>query len=179
MDNLEDFIRKNKAGFDLESPNDEVWQNIQASRKTAQKPSKQVWMFPAKIMRIAASITILCLAAFGTYKLISTDANPIATTENSLPNNLAELDQYYEQQVGLYMSQVEKVITDKEILNSVKKDLELLDKEKKSLFDEYGNQIDDEQVIQALISTYRMKIQVLEDILTLMNENNDQKNNSI
>lgn len=179
MDNLEDFIRKNKASFDSETPSEGVWKNIKAARKSAPKPTKQIWMFPAKIMRIAASIAILCLAAFGTYKLISKETPATVSAERNLPNNLAELDQYYEQQVGMYMAEVEKVITDTTILNSIKQDLKLLDKEKSSLFDEYGNQIADEQIVQALISTYRMKIQVLEDILTLMNENNDQPDKKI
>ena len=179
MDNLEDFIRKNKASFDTETPKDELWDKINANRKKDNIPTKQVWMFPAKIMRIAASVAILCLAAFGTYKLIDKDQPQTTSTEINLPNEVAELDQYYEKQVGLYMSQVEKVITDEELLADIKQDLELLDKEKTELFDEYGNAIDDQQILQALISTYRMKIQVLEDILTLMNENNENDHNKI
>lgn len=179
MDDLEDFIRKNKASFDTGTPKDELWDKINANRKKDHILTKQVWMFPAKIMRIAASIVILCLAAFGTYKLIDTEKPQTTSAEINLPNEVAELDQYYEKQVGIYMSQVEKVITDEELLADIKKDLKLLDKEKTELFDEYGNAIDDQQVLQALISTYRMKIQVLEDILTLINENNDTQNKNI
>jgi hypothetical protein len=179
MDNLEKFIKNNKEQFNLEEPRADMWDKINKDRKKVVKPAKQRFIMPYKSMRLAASVLILALAAFGTYKLVSPEKETIAAVETvestKLPQELREMDHYYEAQVNSYVSQVKNVIQDEEIIKDIENDLALLNQEKEQLFKDYGTEIDEEEVVQALISTYRMKIQILEDILKLLNEQNDEQ----
>ena len=181
MDNLEDFIKNNREGFNCEKPSTDVWKRIQAERKETEttpisKGKRAV--VPMQIMKMAASFLILALAAFGGYKLMnetSTDGESVVSHTENLPVELVELDQYYESQVRMSLTQVNKLIADTSIINEVKEELQLLDKEKGKLFEEYGDEMDDKQVVEALMSTYRMKLQVLENILSLLKENENEE----
>ena len=175
MDNLEKFIKDNKKQFNLEEPRPEVWNKIQEHRKPKRESTKQRFILPYKVMRLAASVLILALAAFGTYKLVSPQETVVVSNSESLPQELIEMDHYYESQVNSYVTQVKTIIQDEDILKDIENDLALLNSEKEQLFKDYGTEIDEEQVVQALISTYRMKIQILEDILKLLNEHHDEQ----
>ncbi len=179
MDNLEDFIKKNRGEFDGESPTPEVWKRIQAERKPAvpiQQPKrKNTW----RVMRIAASFLILALAAFGTYKLVTPDEPMTLATELSEDINMGEMDAYYQKQVNLSLTKVENLLGDKAIIDEVKAELQLLDDEKKQLLKELHEDTDKKEVVQALMNTYRMKLQVLENILSLLDEDQNEDNQSI
>jgi len=107
--------------------------------------------------------------------MTSTDGESVVSHTENLPVELVELDQYYESQVRMSLTQVNKLIADTSIINEVKEELQLLDKEKGKLFEEYGDEMDDKQVVEALMSTYRMKLQVLENILSLLKENENEE----
>ncbi|MBT8327802.1 MAG: hypothetical protein KJP21_08760 [Bacteroidia bacterium] len=175
MDNLEKFIKENKEQFNLEEPRADMWDKINKDRQKENIATKRRFILPYKSMRLAASILILALAAFGTYKLVSPEIVPVVAESTNLPQELIEMDHYYEAQVNTYVSQVKNVVHDEELLEEIENDLALLNIEKEQLFKDYGTEIDDEEVVQALISTYRMKIQILEDILKLLNEHNNEQ----
>lgn len=182
MDNLEDFIKNNKGEFDREDPRDEIWQRIseQRSKNKTIPIKKGNQRAPLQMMKWAASLLLLATLGYMAYKISapSTPDEIVATTEAS--NDLVELDAYYEKQVSMSFTQIEKIVADTAILREVKEELDILDKEKAHLFAEYGKELDDKQVIEALMSTYRMKLEVLENILSLLNENsNDEKDLSI
>ncbi len=170
MDNLEKFIKDHKSEFDVETPRTELWDQLNQKRGKT-KPTKRISMFPYKTLRIAASIVILAFAVYGAYNLFApTPTETTASTEVTLPAELVELDQYYEGQVKVQFTKVNQLIDDEEILDDIKSDLEMLNDEKVALMEEYGTHIDDEEVVEALINTYRMKIHILEDILSIINE---------
>ncbi|PCJ64961.1 MAG: hypothetical protein COA58_11865 [Bacteroidetes bacterium] len=186
MDNLEDFIKKNKGEFDSKTPSPDLWNRIKEEREEEKvipiATGKRAGI-PMQIMRVAASFLILALAAFGGYQLLNDSNNEMdneVTLETSnLPTELVELDQYYESQVTVSLTQINLIISDTSILNEVKSELKMLDDEKGKLFSEYGKEMDDQQIVEALMNTYRMKLQVLENILSLLNENENEADLSI
>lgn len=179
MDNLEDFIKNNKGEFDQESPAPDMWKRIQAERKPAapiQQPKRNnTW----RVMKIAASFLILALAAFGTYKLANPDASTTVVADAQEDVNMGEMDAYYQKQVSLSLTKVENLLGDEAIINEVKAELQLLDEEKKQLLQELQKDTDKKEVVQALMNTYRMKLQVLENILSLLDEDENEENQSI
>jgi hypothetical protein len=181
MDNLEKFIKDNKEKFNSETPRPELWAKLNEKRAPKKAQRKQIYMIPYRAMKIAAGIAILALATFGGYKLFTeqTTTPQLVVEESTLPTELVELDQYYEAQVNVYFTKVNQRIVDPEVLDDIKKDLDLLNEEKTALFEEYGTEIDDEEIIEALISTYRMKIQILEDILNIIIEQDDDNEQAI
>ena len=182
MDNLENFIKENRQELDIKTPSDQVWAKIAEQRQQdVQTQSKVVPMYGIyKIMRVAASVIILALAAFGIYNLVpQTKDVDMAATTAPLPMEVVEMDQYYEQQVATQVVAVEQLLEDPELLADIKSDLELLNKEKNQLMGEFSQEIDNQELMEALAATYRMKLQVLENILEMIKEDNHEDQKSI
>lgn len=183
MDNLEDFIKKNKGEFDNKTPAPDMWKRIQAEQaidKVVEMPARNRPKFPMQAMKMAASFLILALAAFGTYKLVVTDEpSKSLTTESADEFNIAEVDAYYQKQVNVSLVKVEALIENEEILNEVREELKILDSEKARLMTDYDSDSDKKEVVQALMNTYRMKLQVLENIVSLLDEEENEENQSI
>ncbi|MFY0644306.1 MAG: hypothetical protein JXR19_07550 [Bacteroidia bacterium] len=180
MDNLEKFIKENRANLDQKSPSKELWSKISEQRESEAKTKVVPMRMGYKIMKVAAGLLILALAAFGVYNLIPNDSTvAVEQSEPRLPIEVMEMDQYYERQVASYVVQVEQVIDDAEILEDIKNDLELLNQEKSHLMGEFRDEIDNQELMEALVATYRMKLQVLENILGMINEENHEDQKSI
>ena len=190
MDNLEDFIKNNKTELNKQAPSPDVWKRIKAERDADReaenvipigKPKRAA--LPMQIMRMAASFLILALAAFGGYKLLDTppieEATAAIHAELDLTDEVSELDQYYESQVSGQFAKVESLIANDEILSEVREELEMLDKEKSKLLSDYDKNRNDKEIVQALMNTYRMKLNVLENIISLLNENENEEEQSI
>lgn len=178
MDNLEKFIRDNRTSFDQNEPPKDLWDKIDKERSKPHR-APRLSIRPIRAMRIAASIAILLLAGFGGYKLLSPDSQPAVAidqpaTEQILPAEIVEMDRYYEEQVNAYYTQLNTLIEDQEVMDEIKADLDILNQEKQRLFEEYGTEVSNEEVIEALINTYRMKTQVLENILSLIKEQENE-----
>ena len=183
MDNLEDFVNKNRGEFDAQSPRPELWDRIKESKEehkdvvqlTPKKAPYQVW----QSMKIAASIAILFLAAFGGYKLL--EDNPAYTVvrttgQEELTSEMAELDSYYENQIRGQYIKVESLVASDEILEEIRNELEILDAEKAKLIEDYDRNANTQEIVEALMNTYKMKLDVLENILSLLNETENENN---
>lgn len=186
MDNLEDFIKKNKEGFNTKSPSPDVWNRIREEQREEEvipiSKGKRASM-TMQVMRMAASFLILALAAFGGYKLLESPTSNgdaiVQNQESSFSNEVAELDQYYESQVKGQFAKVEGLIASDEILEEIKAELDILDNEKSKLLSDYEKNTNDKEIVEALMNTYRMKLNVLENIIKLLNENEHEEDQSI
>lgn len=178
MDNLEEFIKNNKGQFDDDAPSPDIWNRIQAERKPTlpmvEPQSNQTF----RVLKIAASFLILALAAFGSYKLAAPSKITVATIDGA-PTHLAEMDAYYQKQVSMSLTKVEAILDDTKIVEEVKNELQLLDIEKAKLLDDYTQNTNKKEVVEALINTYRMKLQVLENIVSLLDNTENEKDQSI
>ena len=135
------------------------------------------------IMRMAASFLILALAAYGGYTLLQGPNTEIVSSneefQNSLTGEIAQLDQYYEGQVGGKFTQVKLLIEDEQIVAEVSEELQLLDAEKRKLINDINDKPNKKELVEALMTTYRMKLEVLENIINLLDENPNETNQSI
>lgn len=165
--NLEDFIKENREQFDSHEPSPKIWEKIEQERNEPKAKTVRMWRRP---MRIAAAITVLALAVFVGTQI----SGPKATVANNFPSELNEIDRYYENQVTAYLTQVNEATSDQQILTAIQEDIDALDTEKLELLSEVTDGTADQRVIQALLSTYRKKIEVLEDILNLLTEENNE-----
>jgi hypothetical protein len=65
-----------------------------------------------------------------------------------------------------------------DVANDMKKDLAELDSVYRNLKKDLGDNIANEEIINAMIQNYRMKLQILEDIKQALNQNNSIKSPS-
>jgi len=167
MDRLEEYIRKNRDDLDKYEPSPEVWRGI---RKDMNRGRREL----VRWLSVAAMIAVI----LGTAALF------YVTNHNKTHPELVESEIYYNNLINDLFSQATPLLTgypdlEKELLTDMSQIDSICADIKKDLRDNVDNQ----EVIEALISNYRIKTQILEEMLEALrqNENNTEKktNNAI
>jgi hypothetical protein len=174
MDKLEEHIRKNREDLDRYSPPEGIWKGVSKRLKSRTFSTRQ-WL------SIAALITVILGTAVIFFKpqYRWSDRNDQAGQTDELaqfPPQLRETEVYYNNLVNTLYTKATPLLTkNPEIRKELNNDLSHLDSIcidlKKDLKDNVSNQ----DVVEALIQNYRIKIQILEDLLSVMK---DKESNS-
>jgi hypothetical protein len=179
MDKLEEHIRKNREDLDRYSPSSGVWKRI---KLRLNKEKSSVWQW----ISVAAMVVVI----LGTAALLFRPGNWLSDTtmgKNSdaglmkVNPQLKETEIYYNNLVNsLYREATPLLTANPEIRKELNSGFSQIDSIcsdiKKDLKDNVANQ----EVIEALIQNYRIKIRLLEDMLIILKENevNPGKNKS-
>ena len=173
MDNLEKFIKENRSDLDKYEPAESTWRKIEAGLKTRRT------IFPVWISAAAIIMVILGTAIF--LYFLYQKKNIDYSAENSGQPALKETEVYYNTLVNSLYLEARPLLTGQpEIARELNTGMAQIDSIcadlKKDLKDNVANQ----EVIEAMIRNYRIKLQLLEDMLTLLkqNENKSEKNKS-
>jgi len=176
MDKLEDYIRKNREELDRYKPPSSVWKNIKKALKSEKSPL-------TKWITIAAMVVVI----LGTAVIFHRSLPGPAEAGNELTGDgilnmtgpqLRETEIYYNNIINsLYREASPMLTANPEIGKELSTDISQLDSifsdMKKDLKDNVANQ----EVVEAMIQNYRLKIRLLEDMLIILkeNENNPEK----
>jgi hypothetical protein len=165
MENLEQFIKGNRDELDKYIPQKKVWRGIKAGLKTRRT------VIPVWISVAAAVIIILGSSVI----LFSVHQKKNAVWAGTGQFGLKETEDYYNILVNsLYMQARPLLTAQPEIAHELKTDMAQLDSIcadlKKDLKDNVANQ----EVVEALIRNYRIKLQLLEEMLNLLKENENK-----
>ncbi len=180
-DPLEDFILENREQFDDLEPGPGVWDRIEKRRAPV------LGIGWKAVMWRAAAVVIIFFSSYIFFRL--TDKDPVqqrqnvyssATEEQSpLANNLKEAEIYYSSQIEYKRSEVIRLSDDdpsiREIIDSEMVDL---DKVFQELKDDLKDNTDNEEVIEAMIQNYRIKLEVLEEVLYQLKQSKEPINSS-
>ena len=178
MENLEEYIRDNRKDLDPYEPSPEIWEGIKRSLRTS-KPAFIKWI------AAAAVIVIILVTAIFRYKGESYRQSVFISDriEKKIDNNpqLKESEIYYSNLMKNLYDEASPLLASypdarKELLSDMSQIDSICFDIKKDLKDN----IDNQEVIEALINNYRTKIHILEDMLVLLkhNENNHSKNDN-
>lgn len=177
MDKLEEHIRKNREDLDRYSPSSKTWRNI--SREIHNKKTPVIkWLSVAAmfIVILGTALVFIKYSGPGRGLLKSEEA-----TESAQNTQLKETEIYYNNLVNsIYLEAKPLLTANPEVQRELVIDISHIDsicsEIKKDLKDNVANQ----EVVEALIQNYRIKIQLLEDMLTILkeNENNPEKQKS-
>jgi CHASE3 domain sensor protein len=167
MDNLEQFIKRNRADMDKYEPPKNAWRGIKSGLRT-RRTIVPYW-FSA-----AAVIIVVLGAAIILYSLYQKKNYYNSLEKTGLPV-LKETEVYYNSLVNALYIQAKPLLTGQpEIARELSTDMAQLDSIcadlKKDLKDNVANQ----EVIEALIQNYRIKLKLLEDMLSLLKENENK-----
>ncbi len=177
MDRLEEYIRKNRENMDIYSPSSGLWKGIKR-RIDINQPSIGKWV------SIAAMVIIIIGSALLLYnRSILPDRSVKISYEETVNQDntqLKEMEVYYNSLANsLYREATPLLTANPEIEKEFTSDISQLDsicsEIKRDLKDNVANQ----EVVEALIQNYRIKIRLLEDMLEVLKENDDNqdKNN--
>ncbi|MGB0929529.1 MAG: hypothetical protein ACPGVB_02050 [Chitinophagales bacterium] len=180
-DPLERFVQEHRDEFDLKEPSFELWDRI-ADSLPPDKEESAPKMVPLRLVfRMAAMVVVVLGAALMLFFQSSDNSNDIRLKGQSIALHdispeLAEVEQHY---VALIEA---KLVTLKssEILNgadyqSLIHEMEDLDKDYEELKKELRNSLDKEQVIEAMIQNYRLRLKILEKMLQQVQKESDLK----
>ncbi|MFH2144097.1 MAG: hypothetical protein ABIJ97_16850 [Bacteroidota bacterium] len=181
-DRLEDFINQNREDFDAYEPEYHIWDKIQLNE--GHKMHRRITT--AKIIwRAAAVITIFVLSYFVHDFISGKNNNNSGTVEIyaigncNIPDEVAETESYYINQVNVKLNELNDFeMSDPEIRKVVEDDFNELDNIYLELKNDLCEDVDNEEVLDAMIQNYRTKLQILEEILYKLKEIKNQENNN-
>ena len=167
MDNFEKHIRDNAGQFDEhKADRAKLWANISAELRKEEPKIIPLWKRP--MFRVAASIIILVGLA-GVILRSSVNGNQSETQYVS--KELLDIDIHYQSLVAYQVSLVQKnpnlTEEDKVEFLSFMDDLDL---EYQALRKEMGSNLDNEQILEAIVANYKKRIELIENLLRQIND---------
>lgn len=169
MDNMKKWAEKNRTKADkhFETNLDSLWEGIDKGLNK----SRRFPFYSQKWLRWAAGL-ILLLVAGGLFFFPSQPREGFALYQVS--PELADTEFYYSSQLGEKMEIIQS--SGIEIDPRLYSDLEQLGEVYKDLMKDLKDNADNEEVVQAMIQNYRIRLQMLEQILNEIQE--DEKEES-
>ena len=164
MDNLEEYIRKHREEMDRYKPSSGILEKNQEGIKNRQKSGYRWISIAAMVAVILGTAVVFFRPGFKSSQKSAGENNYQAMMNNN--SQLKETEIYYNNLVNsLYMEATPLLTKNPEIEKELVTDISQLDsicsEIKKDLKDNVANQ----DVIEALIQNYRIKIRLLEDML--------------
>ncbi len=171
MDRLEEHIRKNRGELDLYTPSPGIWRKIRREIRPV--------IYQGHRWRSAAAIFVAIVATAVTFFSIGhnwtgTNKESNIWKDNSPSGNqLKETEIYYQNVINsLYREATPLLTSHPDIEKELSEDISHLDSIyldiKKDLKDNVANQ----DVIEALIQNYRIRIRLLDEMLNMLKSEN-------
>ena len=177
-DKLEKFIIENRNEFDEMIPDPAIWDKIQK-----REPEKIVMNW-TKILVRAAAVVVIFVTSYIFIDYLSNQNNSTMLAEQELMEHgdakmvqeLIEADYYYTSQISEKKEEFYCLTANNTGLrDDINMELVELDKVFKDLKEDLKDNADNEEVVFAMIQNYRIKLEILEDIL--MQLRSVEKNN--
>jgi len=170
MDKLEEHIRKNREDLDRYSPSKAVWKKVDSQINRSVFPLRKFLSVAAMLVVILA--TAVLLIKTGQLKRLISGSEYSVANEVQVNSQIKETELYYNNLFNsLYREATPMLTGNPEITKELSTDISHLDsiyiEIKRDLKDNVANQ----EVVEALIQNYRTKIRLLEDMLTVLKEN--------
>lgn len=163
MDDLEQFIKSKREELDKYDPSTEVWKRIIRAIRPARR-SVRSWLSAAAMIAVIIGTTFVLL-------IINQKKSLPDSAGKTIRQALKETETYYNTQVNTLYREAKPLLTGQpEVEQELENDLSRIDniciEIKKDLKDNVANQ----EVIEALIQNYTIKIHILEDMLITLKE---------
>jgi ABC-type cobalt transport system substrate-binding protein len=177
MDRLEEYIRKNRDDLDIYKPSPVLWRRIKEDLNTGKKPARR-WL------SIAATVAVIIGTSLIFYQIGKMserrDLLSASGSDGTARQQLKEAEAYYNNQINaLYHEATPLLTANPELEQELNSDLLRIDSIYKDLREDLKDNIANQEVVEALIQNYMIRIKILEDMLVILRENdtNGEKNN--
>jgi hypothetical protein len=176
MGKLEEHVRKNREDLDRYNPPSDTWRKIEKELKGDKRWNRQ-WIYVAAMVAIIFGTAVILFRPVYRW---SGDKKNIGNITAENPQ-LKETEIYYNNLVNsLYKEATPLLTNNPDVRKELNNDLSHLDSICIDLKKDLKDNISNQDVVEALIQNYRIKIQILEDMVTVLkeNENPTEKKNS-
>ena len=179
-DKLENFILENRQSFDTLEPSPDVWARIE-KRKPEKKSRSLNWK---TIAVRAAAVIVIFVSSYYFHDFMSSnntqsvaDSNTLNIEENPLFRNLIEADLYYSTEINYKKNEFFSLtVNSPSLQNNINMELENLDALFKDLKEDLNDNADNQEVIEAMIQNYRIKLEILNDMLKQIKSTQEKSN---
>jgi CHASE3 domain sensor protein len=179
MDKFEEHIRRNRENLDIYSPSSGVWKNIKNELRKGKSVSRRLIMIAAMFVVILGTAVVFFRS--GTMQFLKNGESENASGQASVNPQLKETEIYYNNLVNsLYREATPLLTGNPEIRKELNTDISQLDSICSEIRKDLKDNIANQEVVEALILNYRLKIRLLEDMLIILKENDNtpEKNKS-
>jgi len=172
-DRLEDFVKHHREQFDLREPDPSVWLKID-THSEADSRTVRLERRPIRWLGIAAAVAMIFAGSTaGIYFL--TGNRMEAERSSELYMEVIETEAYYSRMVSERYDELQPFLVSnpaaREMLTA---DMEELDQVYKELKEDLKDNASNPEVIEAMILNYRVKLEILEDLLIQLKEKENQ-----
>jgi hypothetical protein len=176
-DRLEEFVRGHSQEFDIHEPDPALWGKIE---KTITPKKINPWKY--YISRAAIIIFLIGGSLIG-QRMWMKNGHNLAKKETEVELNIPELteaEMYYTGMINEKMEEVKPLLLEHPSLQTeLNTDMSELDSVYRSLKNDLKDDIANQEVIEAMIQNYRLRISILEDMLQFLEADliNEKENN--
>ena len=184
-DRLEDFVKQHREQFDLREPDPSIWLKIDTglapdlkSGSGAARRERR----PLRWLRIAAAVAMIFAGSTaGIYFLTGNRVEAERSAE--LSREIRETEDYYSRMVSERYDQLQPfLVSNPSAREMLSADMEELDQVYLELKEDLKDNASNPEVIEAMILNYRVKLEILEDLLNQLKEkenHDDEKDESV
>lgn len=168
MKGLEQFIENNREAFDEARPPEHLWSQIQAEvaapKSTSNRESKMIWM----VSKIAAAFALVLASGI----VIGYYMNANGAGHSKAMDDYYAVEQRYVNDINMKMTALRAHNVDPNVEMDLMQLDEVFDELKMELTN--GSNVNKDQLIQALIRNYEVKVDILERVLSRIDVDEDE-----
>ena len=171
MDELEKYISERRESLDLYQPDKRVWKRIESS-----SPGKR--SLPLRRVSGWAAAVVIVMASAAMFMRYSAAGNILLSGKEGEPAELRETELYYTAKVNNLIREAEPLFTGNPSLGiELMDEMENLDSLYLAIKSDLKENVNNADVVEALITNYRTRIRILEEMVTILKEedNNSKK----
>ena len=175
-DNLEKYMLENREAFDVHEPGEGVWGKIEKSIQ----PKKTInWRL---IMGRAAAVILIFAASYIVHDILEGRNREIARTRTKTEKELVipelkEAEVYYSTLINEKLQEIKPMFSENPRLEKeIRYDLNQLDSIYEDLKNDLRDNIANQEVIEAMIQNYRLRLSILEDVLSQLKPEENESN---
>lgn len=173
-DRLEDFVKQHREQFDQHEPDPSIWLKISPEKVPVVTERR-----PVHWLRIAAAIALIF--AGSTAGIYFLTGNRVQTEQygSELYQEIRETEAYYGHMVSQRYDELQPYLaSDPAAQEMLAADMEELDEVYMELKKDLKDNASNPEVIEAMILNYRVKLEILEDLLNQLKEKENQDENN-
>lgn len=169
-DRLEDFVRQHREEFDLREPDPSVWLKINPANAPVVKEKR-----PMRWLRVAAAIAVIFAGSSAGIYFLTGGNNEADLYSQELYIEMQETEAFYTMMVSDRYEELRPYLASDPVANEMlSADMEELDEVYHELKNDLKDNISNPEVIEAMVLNYRIKLEILEDLLNQLKEKENQ-----
>ena len=169
-DRLEDFVKQQREQFDLHEPDPSIWLKINPANEPAVKERR-----PMRWLRVAAAVAMIFGGSTAGIYFLTGEKAETDQFSNELYLEIQETEQYYSQMVTQRYDELKPFLMENPgAQRMLEDDMEELDEVYLELKEDLKDNVSNPEVIEAMVLNYRVKLEILEDLLNQIKEKENQ-----